>query len=1141
MATQINGTIRMSINDILDTYDTVDCAPNASLQHWYFTNQMGVYKQRLCRNQKFLHTLFDQIGANERHSWYLVANYNNTKVVPFLSVQDYNVIGSKNFQFLGKCITFNKYVVWTEHTVTYLGWALYLKIHHNCSLDNLIPLKGHQDLGQFNLLSLQTNFIKDIACVIKKGDKIIFTNTDNNDDATIKIFDVKYSNNEDVAEVYFGSDLVSTRNNVWFQYLLYDENVLSIDFKQPFTALGTQIDFYAMRWDGEPVDNNNTTIKEMVASAANHKKMLVCDQLTPSSKFHVEFEKHINESFEAINNIMIESYPNNNCGSDFLQAYMDQSEYVNFYVLFISLWQSCDKLIINGHDYTEEDILLYLLLLCNKFTDPELYNYYCVYVSNKKYALKFFDSLIFFNNSHNDHVQWYDSVAKYFAIHYSVFMLTSRWDINSNLVLQSDIDITIKCEGFFKKLKHNRNCYIFTGGVYEFVRSSEKQQIVQTFKDVKKDCMVADFVFNKINVFYMTDKGMFDMVKKIYRPACPFVLQSSLQKNFVEAEEVYIDQKIFDYLYDSIGTDYELFKVYHGKKVVQDFENHMADWRDSVHRNIINVALKNEFDRLVLALLNYKASDLIMIIMNLKLNIIINNIIDRPKMDIDVHNMQLAVLMQLLIPKSTVTHFIWCLMLNFDDDYYTMMEDNALVDNEALFDNKQKIVDALKRHFQNNCITDIILKEDFEPNLIKIINSAVKHTESKNTKSRILCNIQGLYRKYMDIPNNTNVWRDRLLEYKEDQDDNMYDWMSRFYIRMFINNVPYEQTTSIRNILSGLCCFRIVPSFHNVNSKVLMNFCASLAIPYDFEKMCMVLTSVPNCGKSTLFEILSRFLVVVKHDKEIYKQADDHNEEKIKKIESQLFVMNEASKFTKQLIKTHVDSTKIDTAHRHYCPAENFNCNYKVMVCNNERDWVIITDGYDTACSNRLGQLYFDHSFASNLKFSGSVYEHHMNKTYPEVKDSATVLAPGVRQLLSHVLKYKSDADTGYVLYKTLLEKDPTYQYNKQCLYIYNNYLQAFLYVVKYQGDNSNDAAPISSEAITDVISKAVIYVQDIVNYIIRKNAHLETSIKGAFHEKFKNNYNSSTQCYHKIVITTDPTKFRLSGPKMRPTVEIEQ
>lgn len=96
---------------------------------------------------------------------------------------------------------------------------------------------------------------------------------------------------------------------------------------------------------------------------------------------------------------------------------------------------------------------------------------------------------------------------------------------------------------------------------------------------------------------------------------------------------------------------------------------------------------------------------------------------------------------------------------------------------------------------------------------------------------------------------------------------------------MFLNDYS-GNIKELINVVKGFSYFRVFTNFHSNNSKALINFCASLAIPIDNEKMCIVLSSKPNCGKSSLWELLSTMILVYKQDKEHYNHNKSDKDEK---------------------------------------------------------------------------------------------------------------------------------------------------------------------------------------------------------------------------------------------------------------------
>ncbi|UYE99094.1 MAG: hypothetical protein [Betabaculovirus sp.] len=531
-------------------------------------------------------------------------------------------------------------------------------------------------------------------------------------------------------------------------------------------------------------------------------------------------------------------------------------------------------------------------------------------------------------------------------------------------------------------------------------------------------------------------------------------------------------------------------------------------------------------------LLDCKGTDIVLLVLYMKKHLTqpISNIVSL-SLNVDVLGLKVAFICHLMWPKSSVEQFFWALLTNYYHDFEDWMDGTDFLVNESVFKNKKKIIEGMI-----GILRKIEYDETEIESLIKSMIDNVGNADKKKYEAnRILKNVGSYYKKYEKIVEEYNVWRDVLIGYRKNE--SMYNYLTRFYVRMFLKDCPGD-IMEIMNVVMGFSYFRVFTNFHANNSKALINFCASLAIPFDYEKMCIVLSSKPNCGKSSLWELLSTMILVYKQDKEHYKHNKNEKDEKVKKYESQLYVMNEAQLITKAYLKGIVDSTKIDQARCNYGIMEKFNSTYKTLICNNEDDKIYVTDGYDRACSNRLGQMYFDHEFNELRPFSGSVYEHHVQKRYCEERDIVTKLAEPVKAFLANVLKYNCDPNDGQLYYKAILQADNSYKYNKKCLYIYNTVLEALLYVMNVR--ECKNAPEFSEEKLMDLIKCAEKYVPQMLHYKKRNSVSID-SLCAEFKRKYNNSsrfFNTDTKMYSGLQIAMDERYFKQYPPKFKANVD---
>ncbi|AEB00363.1 helicase [Clostera anachoreta granulovirus] len=1126
----------MSVEDLMMSYESVTKIENVSHQRMYFTDGARVVKREFA-NVDFVAKLFASTKPAS-HDWTLVPNLASTKIVPFLPHDDYVQVNKLHPQVFRFTTLGNKnmctptrvgnYMVWPKMSACFLGWALYLYINTKYEIRPRIPLCHHRELGKFNLLTNE-DINLDVSCKITRGDSLMFTNTDSSPDVVV----FTAEEGHEVTNVKFGKQYVFASNNkLWFDYLVNDTSIVKCLFKPEYSFICDVIDLNVLRWDGEAITTTPNFDEEPVQNS--------CGVVSPCSNFEREFSETIVECLKVISDAMMEQAPTTLTSDDILNFYLKHSGYSTFYVLIIAVWQYCEYTIKMHNQYTIEDILYFLKTLCIQVGGgDDLLIDNLIYFSTKNTAKNFMNSLQFFVTPDRGTEDFFRSISAYYTLHLSIYKKTESWVITSTSVREAEVDNSVKSVGFYKKIKVGKYDYIFNGGIYEHYKNRKDHSIASMFETCP-EVTVSELLFNKTLNFYMTQEGLFDVCKKIYRESCPFVVMSTLKKNYVANNQTYLEQNTFRKLYNSIADDLTLFKVYHARKFVQDYESVDLALRECamVDSELIEPTsrqLETKWRDLMNYLLECRDSDVVLIALRIedRLQQPINNVISLA-LNVDLIGIRVALACHFLWPNSKCEIFFWALLSQSYHDFEDWMEGyewNGIC-TAAVFDNKKKITEGMARllgRLDYGC-------KDIMVNVMNVISEAGVPDNKKYDVKRVIKNVGALYKKYKNVIRRYGVFSDLLLSHRKGE--SMYSWLTRFYMRMFLHDFVGD-VNELKSVVRGFSYFRVFTNFHVNNSKVLINFCASLAIPVDNEKMCIVLSSKPNCGKSSLWELLSGLILVYKQDKEHYKHNKNEKDEKVKLYESQLYVMNEAQQFTKAFLKSVVDSTKIDSARCNYGIMEKFNDTSKCLICNNEDDKIFVTDGYDKACSNRIGQMYFDHEFDPTLNgFCGSVYEHYVKKRYAEERDIVVKLKSSVQAFLANVLMHNSDPNDGHLYYKSILQNDVSYKHNKKCLYIYNCRIEALLYVMDVR-ENKN-ATEFSEEQLIDLIKCSEKYVVQMLHPKKRASVSVD-SLCSDFKRKYNTSarfYNADTKMYSNLHIITNEKHFRQYPPRFRANVD---
>lgn len=1147
---------------VINSYQTCEFKDKDYISNdaWYFIDEAtGVVRKKRCFDVDFF-LRWAQSNTFTRHQYSHIANYFDTRVRPYIPREvfarfydfDTNEYTSaeyrSKFDFseatdasnANEFVVCGDYVYWPALTVRIFGWLLYLKLNFDYELSRYVPLPCHEKLdGQ--RVCLITNQVDnmDIFTQIVNDDELLFSNgpykPSQNKMVDVMRVETRRDGYTDFVTVRVSDRYVVNRTKVVFSYLVENETFVDCHFVPEFKMYG-DVDLTRMRSvyvEGAPEPMETDCEEELV----EERDMRV----SPSSNFSPQFDKYIIECLQAVNQAMVEA--DNQLGADALMTYLMESSCLTLPYLAVNAWQYCMSHIKIYNQYTLEDILMFMHTLCGHVSEKhqaELYKYHQIYVSSKENAQKFFDSLNFFADPQR-------CLGYYFAVHNAVHRKYGTWTLTATNVSGCELMPEVISFGYFKKIKHNEISYIFNGNVYEFVKN-RKEHPKASLYDKAEEIQVSMFKFNNILNFYLTEDGMFDVCQKAYRPACPFVVLSALKKNYILPNENYVPSEVFELMYNAMKTDVDVLRAYHAKK----FEEDVITTRDNLHDCMLlgdsfteHQTFYTEKLRMLMCWVMQTNERMLMLLMKkYGMNAAINNLVSDLGYT-DTKGLQVAVVLNILQPKSAVAQYAWGLLreeLSFfaaaEYEVVPICSDYSSICTEEAYRARLKIIDALAHYIARDETFARLMHDSttVDGELLKIITSVVAQYNpgSVRPQRRRRARLPYIYNKVKRLDQKYGVWTDKLI--KAHAQDDMYSWLTRFYKRVYLKKVDtsgYDDNL-ITNFVQGMCYFRILTNFNTTSSKAIMHFCASLAIPTDYEKMCLVISSEPNCGKSSLFELLDKLILVFKSDRAVYDHMNEDKVSKIKRFESQLYIMNEAEITTKGFLKNIADSTKFDSTNRKYGPEELFYANYKVMITTNEM--LYVRDGYDKACSNRIGQIYIDHVFDSDITtFGGSIYEYYEQKRYHEVKNINMQLISPVRQFLANVLYYRADPKTGYVFYKSILTGDKCYKHNKSCLHVYNNRMEALKYVLRVEDNKPAKKMVVTGEQITDMINRMVPVIQAMVHKKARERIDGPTLLSD-FQQKYKKSkyYTIETNSYTNLSLALDEKRCRTVRPKFK-------
>ncbi|AUA60311.1 helicase [Operophtera brumata nucleopolyhedrovirus] len=1044
----------------------------------------------------------------QSHHWTIQGNYIHIKVYPFARIEDKGKIEALvdfNRFFKSQDVnsdnridkTFlptyyveaNEYVYWPNLVCSFFGWRLYLHMN-GITLNEWIPLPHHATLGNHNLFVFQESHKPciTIGMQVGRGNNKMFVNTRCKDDIRkrgIKFMVFETMNDNKRISCYLLNQLVNT-NKDWFAFLR-DDVLLSRCKTVPEYNHLVQINTDNLKWF--PEKTAPTMDNESI-------RLVYLQNITPSSIFDAQIKEVIDNVIEEVEMSMMELLVQHDVDDSVLQWYLRESNYVNFEFLMIVVWRQV-KSRIEDFNYTESDIKLCIEVLCealDKYQDGNLLDYCKVYMNVKKRAFDDMCDSFTFTRSESD------ELGLYYAMHILVFAKTNAWKYNKHTIDTSQ-DIAVLCKSYFKKIESN-GTFIFNGEYYKVNKSTDQSDtFLKELKKVKSETL-PQITFNRCKYLYNTSSGLFNALAMRHHDLCPWIMTNCTFKFFMDREDLepVAPKQLIEFMLNHMKNELQLLLIYNVACQARHFKVQLYNYTTTVNTDNCMTCRTTSFNNLQIAfskLWNLTPDELILMGIYVNINKMkefrTNNncdscsnhceCLDNFQLD-NVKGLKIAIMFNLICTDNDVIEIVWSLLSN-KQDYFTALK-TILTDDVELIDyiakNQGNIINCLYDSFESReeWLVDL-LENCMTININSVITRVVAHYEMENVKFKSIVPIDEYfvkYRKLSDSVQTWNIWWDKLIIARPE--DDMLSWLVRFYKRIVMSRINIKGISSnlLNQIITGYLYFRILTNFNDAKTLTLIHMSASMGIPCDYEKTLVNIVGKSDSGKSSYADVMSDLIVTYRRDQQTYNNSKGSGPDDMeaRKLISQMYVLNEVYHLNADFIKTHVDSSKEQTAMKKYEPQQTYNGNFKVLMLNN--DLVHISD-FDQATKNRFIVVYFDHIFSDidhsnrnsdgsymKLKFSGSFYDHYKQNVFPKKNEFKKIVVEPVRKFLLHIFTYNRDPNTGYIFYKNLMLNDPNYKHNMMCLEIANCAYARLKYIVRLQyetGSYVTETAAVAS------------------------------------------------------------------------------
>lgn len=1107
----------------------------------------------------------------EPHDWSVHGNYFTMKIRPFVRVCHYDAV-SAEFDFeefvqngdANHAEQAGDYVYWPNVVVSYFGWRMFLKRRTGVDIGVYLPLIGHRALGNVNLFVFKTEYFVNVELAMTVDDLNLFVNgaslgpnfvPSQHDD----LFYITMTNGrKGVCKII--DKLVYSKKDI-FEYITDDIHLETCRTSDKYADC-FEIDPKGMRTFEDKMSGNTGRLP----LDCNQERV---NKITPSSEYQNLIKACIEEAVTKISQTMQEALSKLDDVSDkvddcVLTTYFDKSEFINFDYLIIVVWKHVRK--EKRFDYCETDIKLYMNMLCDTLFGhrPGLLqraNDCCepYFQLTKQVYKKFCASLTFFTDGCVE-------LAHYYAVHYMIYSTQKRmnkraddlWRYTLDNAVQSGVDESVLCNGYVKKITIQNTHSIFNGKHYTVVKKDD-----DLFKITEKTTAynVSNLKFNNWKYLYLTEQGVFNVIKMKYHDSCPFIVGNCLIKSFVNRDEnEFASRGLIDYMLSNIEYEVPILKAYHVAKVARDMK---------VLKK--NVAMLNEFNtcancktteklklnKLFREIWNMDQHEFVMLgvylnvhkMHDLKLNLRCADCTRQPNerclcltdADIDFRAFKIALVYNLLFENFVVIEIAWALL--YDMKRYNDTLKYALADDEkvasyvdAIQQNRVEIIERLHDKFdRTDYIFDLI---ECSNDVNAVVQDFLGYADAACTTDKY--KPAGPYEPYpmprffedffntLSVLNKWGVWWDKLIVARPG--DDLSKWLARFYTRIVMSKVDTQNVSPyfLKMIVQGYLYFRVFTNFNTVNSLVMMHFTASLAIPTDYEKLCIYLNGESNCGKSSFFDLLDTIIVAHKRDSASYTTTKRETDEmEANKLISQLYVINEMKECNDAFFKNSADSSKSNSVCRKYEGSQKYEANYKLLIVNNKP--LCIRD-YDKGVRNRFCVVYMKHVFVEDMPFSGSAYDHYKASRYPMEKSYYENLKNSVRIFASHILKYKRNPRDGYVYYKYLVMHDSIHDHNLMCLDLNNHPFSALSYVLRVE---KKPGAYIDEASVNPMILEALPHLEKFCHTLL-KRSYNEHNLGTEFRNTYAKYYRASDKVYEGLSMARSEKEFNLYVPSFK-------